>query len=63
MRSSMRLNRNELNSITIRSDEQSIKAKYGIGEKALRAKIKNSMMERGRIDQVSRMPVMATDCY
>ena len=59
----MRLNRNELKNVTIRSNGQSIKAKYAISEKTLRATIKKSRMERGRIDQVSGMPIMATDCY
>jgi hypothetical protein len=63
MRSSMKLNRNELRNMSIHANNKVVKAKYAITKNLLYSKLKKSLQDRGRIDEVSRLPIMATDCY
>ena len=63
MRSSMRISSNELKDEDIDVTREGAKARYAITRRMLSFKLKKRLMERGRIDQISCLPVMATECY
>jgi len=63
MRSSMKISSGELKDEDISVTREGVRAKYAITRDMLTFKLKNKLMERGRIDQISGFPVMATECY
>jgi len=63
MRSSMRISSDELKDEDIDVTREGVKARYAITRRMLLSKLKKRLIERGRIDQISGFPVMATECY
>jgi hypothetical protein len=63
MRSSMRISSDELKDEDIDVTREGVKARYAITRRMLSSKLKKRLIERGRIDQISCLPVMATECY
>jgi len=63
MRSSMRISSDDLKHEDIDVTREGVKARYAITPRMLLSKLKKRLIERGRIDQISCLPVMATECY
>ena len=59
----MKMNGIELKGENIKVTNNNVKAKYSIKKGLLSSMLKKKLSDRGRIDEISGMPIMATECY
>ena len=63
MRSTIQMSGRRLKDENVKIVGNKIKVKYAITRSLMKDVVKEKLRERGRIDEVLRLPVMATECY